>query len=138
MLNLYFVHEKSVLIKKEENWMERSREKIMEWLRNMLVSVVTPVYNCEKYFFMRMMNMVAYVYRQTAGLWWENRYRPLMEAFSNLFLNILLVRKFGVTGVMLSTVMTMLPFNTIWGSTILFRNYFSEEKQLYYLLRLCY
>lgn len=90
------------------------------------------------YFFARMMNTLCYVYRQAAGIWWEDRFRPIMEALANLTLNILLVRRFGVIGVMLSTIAAMLPFNTIWGSWILYKNVFTEEKYRDYLIRLGY
>lgn len=90
------------------------------------------------YFFVRLMNLLCYAYRQAAGLWWEDRYRPLVEAFSNLLLNVILVRYIGVLGVLLSTVLTLIPFNTIWGSYVLYSKFFTEEKYSKYLLRLCY
>lgn len=90
------------------------------------------------YFFARMMNMICYAYRQAAGLWWEDRYRPIVEALSNLTLNIILVRYIGVTGVMISTVVCLIPFNTIWGSRLLYKKFFTEEKYSLYLLRLGY
>lgn len=90
------------------------------------------------YFFVRLMNLLCYAYRQAAGLWWEDRHRPLVEAFSNLLLNVILVRCIGVQGVLLSTVLTMIPFNTIWGSYVLYSKFFTEEKYSKYLLRLCY
>lgn len=90
------------------------------------------------YFFTRAMNLVCYAYRQAAGLWWEDRFRPVVEALSNLTLNILLVRRIGVLGVLLSTVLTMIPFNTIWGSYILYSRFFKEENYAGYLARLVY
>lgn len=90
------------------------------------------------YFFSKSINMICYAYRQAAGLWWEDKYRPIMEALSNLALNILLVRFIGVLGVLLSTVVTLIPFNTVWGSWILYKKFFTEQSHLVYLGRLCY
>lgn len=90
------------------------------------------------YFFSKSMNMICYAYRQAAGLWWEDKYRPIIEALSNLALNIILVRYIGVLGVLLSTVFTLIPFNTVWGSWILYKKFFTEESHLVYLCRLCY
>lgn len=90
------------------------------------------------YFFSKSMNMICYAYRQAAGLWWEDKYRPVIEALSNLTLNIILVRYIGVLGVLLSTVVTLIPFNTLWGSHILYKKFFTEEKHSVYLGRLCY
>lgn len=90
------------------------------------------------YFFVSTMNIVCYAYRQAAGLWWADRSRPIVEAVSNLTLNILLVRKWGVLGVLFSTIFTMLPCDTIWGSWILYKKCFTDERHSTYLLKLAY
>lgn len=90
------------------------------------------------YFFSLKMGDVCYTYRQAAGLWWQDRVRPMVEAAGNLLLNLLLVRFIGVSGVMLSTVLCLVCINTVWGSRILFKHYFVGQRQSGYLLRLAY
>ena len=88
------------------------------------------------YFFTNRCGDICYTYRQSAGLWWEDRYRPIVEAVANLTLNIILVQIIGVTGVMLSTIIGLVFINAIWGSRILFKHYFTGYKQSSYLLEL--
>lgn len=88
------------------------------------------------YFFTNKWGDICYLYRQSAGLWWEDRYRPIIEAVVNLALNIILVQIIGVKGVMLSTVIGLVFINSIWGSRILFKHYFTDYKQSKYLLEL--
>ena len=88
------------------------------------------------YFFINRWGDVCYTYRQSAGLWWEDRYRPMVEAVVNLALNIILVQIIGVVGVMLSTIIGLVFINAIWGSRILFKHYFTDFKQSEYLLEL--
>lgn len=88
------------------------------------------------YFFTNRWGDICYTYRQSAGLWWEDRYRPIIEAVVNLTLNIILVQIIGVVGVMLSTIIGLLFINSIWGSKILFQHYFTKYKQSKYLLEL--
>ncbi len=88
------------------------------------------------YFFINRCGDVCYTYRQSAGLWWEDRYRPIVEAVVNLTLNIILVQIIGVVGVMLSTIIGLVFINAIWGSKILFKHYFTNFKQSKYLLEL--
>ena len=88
------------------------------------------------YFFCNRWGDICYTYRQSAGLWWEDRYRPIVEAVVNLTLNIILVQIIGVVGVMLSTIIGLLFINSIWGSRVLFKNYFTDYKQSKYLLEL--
>ena len=88
------------------------------------------------YFFSTHFSRVCLVYRQAAGLWWQDRLRPIVETVVNLTLNILLVRFFGVTGVMFSTIFCIVFIEGTWGASILFKHYFTEEKMASYLLKL--
>lgn len=88
------------------------------------------------YFFSTHFSRVCHLYRQAAGLWWQDRYRPIVETVVNLGLNILLVRFIGVSGVMLSTIFCIVFIEGTWGTAILFRHYFTEEKQSKYMLKL--
>ena len=88
------------------------------------------------YFFTERMGNVCFQYRQASGLWWEDRIRPLVDGMVNLALNYILVQKIGVAGVMLSTILCQVFIDSVWGSRILFRFYFSDQSQMKYLLRL--
>ena len=96
--------------------------------RLMLVFVV--------YFFTERMGNVCFQYRQACGLWWEDRLRPIVDGVTNLTLNYILVQYIGVAGVMLSTILCQVFIDSLWGSRILFRSYFTDQKQRVYLLRL--
>ena len=88
------------------------------------------------YFFSTHFVRVCHLYRQAAGLWWQDRFRPIVETVSNLVLNILFVKILGVVGVMLSTIFCMVCIEGTWGTRILFKHYFTEVKQSRYMLRL--
>ena len=88
------------------------------------------------YFFSTHFCRVCHLYRQAAGLWWQDRYRPIVETVVNLGLNILLVRFIGVSGVMFSTIFCIVFIEGTWGTRILFKHYFTEEKQSRYMLKL--
>lgn len=60
------------------------------------------------YFYVHCMNVFLNSYKDAAGMWHEDRFRPLVEAFVNLFLNIVLVQHIGLYGVVLSTILSML------------------------------
>ena len=79
---------------------------------------------------------MCYAYRQGAGLWWQDKFRPIVESIVNISLNIILVQKMGVIGVLLSTIIGLVFINSLWGSKILFKHYFTEYKQFDYLKRL--
>ena len=101
---------------------------------NLLSERLVPVFVA--YFFTERMGNVCFQYRQASGLWWEDRIRPLADGLINLTLNYILVQKIGIAGVMLSTILCQVFIDSVWGSRILFRFYFTEGKQWKYLLRL--
>ena len=88
------------------------------------------------YFFTDRMGNICFQYRQARGLWWEDRARPVVDGIVNLTLNFILVQYIGIAGVMLSTIICHIALDSLWGSSILFKHYFTEEKQSHYLLRL--
>ncbi|MBQ7499296.1 MAG: oligosaccharide flippase family protein [Clostridia bacterium] len=95
------------------------------------------------YFFTTHFSRICYVYRQAAGMWWQDRLRPIAETVINLSLNILLVKfiqnpEFKVTGVMFSTIFCILFIDCTWGARTLFKYYFTEEKMSKYMLKLLY
>lgn len=90
------------------------------------------------YFFTMKTGDLCFAYRQAAGLWWHDKFRPLIEAVTNLTLNIVLVKFIGIAGVLLSTILCQIFINTAWGSKVLFKYYFTKYKQGHYIFRLLY
>lgn len=78
------------------------------------------------YFFTLIMGNIRAIYTEAAGLWWENRYRSIMESVLNLLLNIWLGKIWGIDGVLLATLITIICINDTAGLKILFKHYFTE------------
>ena len=78
------------------------------------------------YFYVLKMGDIRHVYVEANGLWWENRYRAVAEALGNLILNYVLGKHFGVYGILAATLITLFGINFLWGSTIIFKYYFTH------------
>lgn len=65
-------------------------------------------------------NKLFNVYKDAAGLWYEDRFRPLITALVNLTLNLLSVKFIGLYGIIASTVVSVLFIGMPW----LLRNLF--------------
>lgn len=85
------------------------------------------------YFFIPQITNLTFTYREAAGLWWEDRFRPLIAAFVNLCINILLVQIIGINGVIISTLVCSIFINIPWGTHILFKNYFKRSEWQYFV-----
>ena len=73
------------------------------------------------YFFVYEIDRVLNTYKDAAGIWHEDRFRPLVTAIVNLIMNLILVQYIGLFGVLLSTVLS----KTIIGIPWLFYNLFT-------------
>ncbi len=85
------------------------------------------------YFFSLSIANVCFTYRQAAGLWWEDRYRPIIEAITNLILNIILVQKLGATGILISTITTIVVLNIPLSIRVLYKNFFQLSTKTYWI-----
>ncbi len=66
------------------------------------------------YYFIYEINQLLNMYKDAAGIWHEDRFRPLVTALSNLIMNLILVQWIGIYGVVLSTVISMLFIGMPW------------------------
>lgn len=66
------------------------------------------------YFYTRVINQVLIVYKDAAGMWHEDRFRPICTALANLALNLATVKIWGIYGVLLSTVISTLGIGMPW------------------------
>ncbi len=88
------------------------------------------------YFFVYELNQLLNVYKDAGGIWRKDRFRPLVTAVSNLAVNILLVQKWGLYGVLLSTVLSTVFVGMPWLFHNLFTTLFSPEKIKGYLFKI--
>lgn len=66
------------------------------------------------YFFIHEINRVINTYKDAAGMWHEDKWRPLVTAICNLVMNLILVRYIGLFGILLSTIASMLLVGMPW------------------------
>ena len=89
------------------------------------------------YYFIYEINALLNLYKDAAGLWHEDRYRPLITAGSNLILNLILVKVMGLYGVILSTILSTIFIGMPWLIHNLFTILFKMNAKAY-IKRLIY
>lgn len=103
--------------------------------KDYLFHSITLILFCALFYCYKMGDICA-VYRQAAGLWWQDKHRPIVEAIVNLSLNLCLVKVFGVNGVIVSTIFCLVFINSIWASYTLYKYYFKSFNQWLYIKRI--
>lgn len=88
------------------------------------------------YFFVYEINQLLNTYKDAAGIWHEDRFRPLVTAGTNLIMNLIMVQFWGIYGVLLSTVLSTLFVGMPWLLHNLFTVLFTKKELPIYLKKL--
>jgi len=83
-------------------------------------------------FYISNMRSVTLVYRDCAGLMWNDRWKPLVEIVVNIALSLLFIHLFGLVGIFLGTIASSLlvPF---WVEPyVVYKNYFKKSVWTYF------
>ena len=79
------------------------------------------------YYYIYEINQLLNLYKDAGGIWHEDRFRPLVTAIANVSMNLIMVQFWGIYGVLLSTVLSMMFVGMPW----LFHNLFWECQALF-------
>lgn len=89
---------------------------------------------CSYFFIYELVSMMIQ-YKDAAGIWHEDRFRPLLTALANLLMNLIFVQYIGIIGVLLSTAVSFALIGIPW----LIHNIFSmlfQRSPMEYIRRL--
>lgn len=78
------------------------------------------------YFFVKQINSLLNLYKDAAGIWHEDRFRPLITALANLVMNLIMVQFWGLYGILLSTILSTLLVGMPWLLHNLFTVLFNQ------------
>lgn len=88
------------------------------------------------YFFMFSIQRAIIVFKDAAGIWYEDRYRPYVCMIVNIAFNVILVQFMGVYGVILSSIVAF-AISIPWICRTLFKTLF-ERSCINQLIRIVY
>ena len=102
-----------------------------------MLSIVAVIFFCI-YFFVQQFNTLLNTYKDAAGIWHQDRWRPLVVAGSNLILNLIFVQFWNIYGVLASTFLTTLAIGMPWLLHNLFATIFEKKHMKETILRIVY
>lgn len=89
------------------------------------------------YFYVYQIRKIPITYKDAAGIWWEDRFRPYVSMVVNVVLNIVLAKWIGISGIILSTVFSLL-ISIPWENYTIFKYVFELGSRQYYGKMLLY
>ncbi len=83
------------------------------------------------YFFVQQIQGLLLLYKDASGMWHEDKFRPLVTALANLIMNIVMVQFWGLYGILLSTILSILLIGMPWLLHNLFTTLFRTSPVRY-------
>src|SRR5690606_8724501 len=84
-------------------------------------------------YFIQFSRQATLVFRDASGTFYYDRYKPLIEGVINLIISIIFVQFWGVSGVLISTILTNLFICDIVEPWVLYKYAFNKKPFKFYL-----
>ena len=85
------------------------------------------------YYYVNLIRRINVTFKDADGIWVEDRFKPLISGLINVALNIFLIQKIGIDGVVISTIISFLLVEIPWEVYVLYKVYFKKRMLEYYI-----
>lgn len=104
------------------------------WLGDSMKLLFSTVVSFGILFYVISIRSVTFTYKDAMGMWWEDKFKPLVAGILNLCVSIILVQIIGVNGVIISSIVSGILVELPWENYIVFKLYFKRSSFGYYKL----
>lgn len=108
------------------------------WVGDQLMFSNSVMWMFSLYFLLMKVGDIQAQYFDATGLWWHRRWYSIIEAIANIFLNCILGYFFGVSGIIMATILTIFFINFLGSSKIIFNYYFKKKYTIYIFQQMIY
>lgn len=96
-----------------------------------LLEMSTVIIICVSFYLMRMRTAIS-IFKDSAGLYWQNRWQPIIESIVNLVTSIILAKLMGINGIFIGTIISTVVAPLWWEPTVLYKHYFKKPLKEYF------
>lgn len=97
--------------------------------KDYLFSIETVILLASYFYVWKFKDMLA-VYKDAAGMWWDDRWKPVVYCLVNIIVSVLLVRIIGINGVIIGTIISQLFVAIPWETYVFFDRYIYKDTDL--------
>ena len=90
------------------------------------------------YFYLSQIRRTVVTFKNAAGMWWNDRYKPYISMAVDLLLDLVLIRYIGVKGAIISSIVCVGIIEIPCETRVLFRDYFNISTKQYIIKMLTY
>ncbi len=84
-------------------------------------------------FYLSKMRTATLMFRDAAGLYWQDRWKPIVEAVVNLVASIVLAKLIGINGIFLGTIISTVVAPLWVEPNVLYKHYFKRSSKSYFI-----
>ncbi|MBQ8522132.1 MAG: transporter [Clostridia bacterium] len=84
-------------------------------------------------FYFSRMRMATSIFKDAAGLFWQNRFAPIFEAIINLVVSIVLGWFMGINGIIIGTILSTVLVPLWVEPKMLYKHYFKKSMRKYFI-----
>lgn len=96
------------------------------WVGKNLMLPLSTVILISFYLYIYQIQRAILIFKDAAGLWYEDRFRPYVSMIFNLVSNIILVQFMGLNGVVISSIIAFF-MSIIWCNNVVFKHLFCKS-----------
>lgn len=97
---------------------------------NMLPTIIAVLLSI--YYYFVNIRRVCCGFKDAAGMWKDDFWKPYVSVLVNLTINIISVQIIGLPGVVISSIIAIALVESPWETKVLFKNYFKKSTNEYY------
>ena len=98
-------------------------EYVLEFSTVIILSVCT---------YLRIMRQSAILFKDCAGLFWQDRFKPIIESIVNIVASIVLVHFMGINGIFIGTLISIFSAPLWMEPRVLYKQYFKRSTSDYW------
>lgn len=83
-------------------------------------------------FYLQGMRCAIGVFKTAAGIYYEDRYVPVVESIINIIISIILVNKLGISGVLIGTIISSIPLFLYSFPFLVYKRMFEKSVKYYF------
>lgn len=84
-------------------------------------------------FYLTKMRTGTLIFKECAGLYWQDKWKPICEAVVNLVTSIILTKFIGINGIFIGTIISTIAAPFWIEPLVLYKNYFKKNVGSYFL-----
>lgn len=106
---------------------------IQLWMGKAMLLSIETVFFLVFYFYISEIRRIVNTFKNAAGMWWVDKFKPYVVVFTDIVLDIVLVQVIGVNGVIIASIISVLFIYIPWETNVFFKYYLKESAMPYYL-----